>query len=392
MLTDFGISRSPDDRAEGGGTSFGTLAYMSPEQAEGQSVDHRSDIYSLGVVLYELLVGHLPHDGPDPVDVRWRIVAGTVPPLTGVSKELERICRKCLSRSPNDRYQDAGELAAALRQVAVSSRRTSRRFVFLVGGVLLVALVVVAVVAFRQLRQPEMDQPDTPGTLGQEPKELQPAPDSPEAALALGKLHFDNKEWVQAEAAFIEAIRLNPKCAEAYHRRAGSVFNAGRVKESLPDFDTAARLDPTNPEVYKNRGIAYLNLLRFDEALAELKHALELAPDHPESYRKVLGQTYARRAYEHVQAKRPTEAMADMEAIQYDATTADYFDKRGSLHYNLRQYDEALKDFTEAVRLDPRQPTYYLHRGYAHQALGRTQEAADDFKKAKSGAASLDGR
>ena len=72
-----------------------------------------------------------------------------------------------------------------------------------------------------------------------------------EAALALGKLHCRKKEWVKAEAAFTEAIKLNPECAEAYHRRAGSRFNAGKVKESLPDFDMAARLDPNALAVYR---------------------------------------------------------------------------------------------------------------------------------------------
>ncbi len=84
LLADFGIARSPDDGAESGAVSFGTLAYMSPEQVEGQAVDHRADIYSLGVVLYELLTGQLPHQGTDPVEAaegdRLRQRGATCPP------------------------------------------------------------------------------------------------------------------------------------------------------------------------------------------------------------------------------------------------------------------------------------------------------------------------
>ena len=98
-LADFGIAFSPDDQREGG--SFGTLAYMSPEQVEGKALDHRSDIYSLGVVLYELLTGHLPHEATDPVELRRQIVSGTVASIPGVSKTGDAICRKCLSRSSN---------------------------------------------------------------------------------------------------------------------------------------------------------------------------------------------------------------------------------------------------------------------------------------------------
>lgn len=72
-----------------------------------------------------------------------------------------------------------------------------------------------------------------------------------------------------------------------------------------------------------------------------------------------------------------------MEAILFCPTNAEYFDKRGSCHYNLRHYDRAVKDFTEAIRLAPRQPAYHLHRGYAYQALGRSREAADDFSDGK---------
>ena len=139
LLTDFGIAFSPDDKGEGG--SFGTLPYMSPEQVEGNALDHRSDIYSLGVVLYELLAGHMPHQATDPVELRRQIVSGTVARIPAISTPLERICMKCLARNPADRYQDAGKLAADLRRSA-GSPAPSRRLVVGMAGLLLVAAVV----------------------------------------------------------------------------------------------------------------------------------------------------------------------------------------------------------------------------------------------------------
>ena len=104
LLADFGIARSPDDGAESGAVSFGTLAYMSPEQVEGQGVDHRADIYSLGVVLYELLTGQLPHQAAGPgAKLRRQIVSGP-PPSSARGppsrRSWERICLKCLARNP----------------------------------------------------------------------------------------------------------------------------------------------------------------------------------------------------------------------------------------------------------------------------------------------------
>jgi tetratricopeptide (TPR) repeat protein/tRNA A-37 threonylcarbamoyl transferase component Bud32 len=383
LLADFGIARSPDDGAESGAVSFGTLAYMSPEQVEGQGVDHRADIFSLGVVLYELLTGQLPHRGTDPVELRRQIVSGDVAQLPAVLKELGSVCLKCLARKPSDRYQDAGTLAADLRRSGGSSRR-SRRQIVGAAGLLLVA--AVGLVIFLQQHRPGTEKTGV-GTKKEEGE--QPAPGTLEATLALGKLHANKKEWDKAEAAFSEAIKLNPECAEAYHRRAGCLFNAGKVKESLPDFDVAARLEPKNAEVFMNRGLAYLRLLRIDEAMADLRHAQELDPDHPELYRKPMSLAFAQRGFIKAEAKQTDEAIADMdEALRLDPTNAEVFDKRGSLHFNLKHFKEAVADFTEAIRLDPNQPTYYLHRGFAHEALGQKEEAAEDYKRGKKQPAS----
>lgn len=376
LLADFGIARSPEDTTEGG--SFGTLAFMSPEQVQGQSVDHRSDIYSLGVVLYELLTGHLPHLATEPVELRRQIVSGSLPSIpTGVSKALERICLKCVARNPTDRYQEAGKLAADLRRSTASTSSSRRLVAGLVG--LLVVVTVAGLVIFNLPRQ-TINQPDDPGGGGGQDKL---APGTVEAALALGKLHSNKKEWDQAEAAFTEAIKLDPNCAEAYHQRAGCLFNVGKIEESLPDFDKAAQFDPKNAEICKNRAFAYLKLVRFDDALADLKHALELDPKHPDQYRKAMGLVYGVRAYERTKEKKDAEAIADFtEAINFDPTNAEFFDKRGSLYFNIKEFDKALKDFTEAIRLDSK-PEYFLHRGYAHEALGMNDEAAEDYRKGK---------
>ena len=180
------------------------------------------------------------------------------------------------------------------------------------AGLLLVA-TVAGFVAFK-FSGPATEQANDPGVVTKNNEGEQPAPGTPEAAPALGNLHCNRKEWDQAEAAFTEAVKLDPECAEAHHRRAGCLFNAGKVNDSLPDFDVAARPDPKNAEICKNRGGgAYLNMLRFDEALADLKHAPELDPDHTQPHKKAPAETYARRAYEQAQAKKWEEAVADFD-------------------------------------------------------------------------------
>ncbi len=119
-VTDFGIAQavSSEDQLAEAGSVMGTATYFSPEQAEGSPVDGRSDVYSLGVVLYEMLVGRPPFIGDTPVAVSSQHVHGTVPPMSefsdSVPRDLEAIVMEALSKSPAQRYQSADELRADL--------------------------------------------------------------------------------------------------------------------------------------------------------------------------------------------------------------------------------------------------------------------------------------
>jgi TolB-like protein len=104
------------------GAILGTLAYMSPEQALGQQFDGRSDIFSLGVVLYEMLTGGNPFAAGSPTAVLLNITQKSQPPPStanaGVPRELDPILAKMLAKNPYDRYESAASLAAELRSVA----------------------------------------------------------------------------------------------------------------------------------------------------------------------------------------------------------------------------------------------------------------------------------
>ena len=119
-VTDFGIAQAvaSEDHLAEAGSVMGTATYFSPEQASGSAVDGRSDVYSLGVVLFEMLVGRAPFIGDSPVAVSTQHVNGTVPPPTSfnsdVPRDLEAIVMQALSKSPGQRYQTADEFRADL--------------------------------------------------------------------------------------------------------------------------------------------------------------------------------------------------------------------------------------------------------------------------------------
>lgn len=103
------------------GTVMGTVAYMSPEQARGKDIDHRSDIFSIGVVLYEMVTGELPFKGQSPLDTMHAIAFEEVRPVTVVRKdlpaELQRILSRCMRKRAEDRYQSAKDLTSELKRL-----------------------------------------------------------------------------------------------------------------------------------------------------------------------------------------------------------------------------------------------------------------------------------
>jgi len=114
------------------GAVMGTLSYMSPEQARGKELDRRSDIFSLGIVLYEMVTAELPFKGETPLDTMHAIAYEEARPVTLVRRhltpELHRIIFRCLRKNPEDRYPDAHALAADLRRLkhALETGTTSR--------------------------------------------------------------------------------------------------------------------------------------------------------------------------------------------------------------------------------------------------------------------------
>ena len=164
-IMDFGIARTSKSKGiTGAGIMIGTPEYMSPEQAEGKEVDRRSDIYSLGVVLYEMATGALPFQGENPLSIAMK-QKGEIPKSPkevnpGINDDLNRVILKCLEKEKDNRYANVAELVEALERIdkelpttnqLVSQRKpsTSRQITVTLGPkrLLVPALVVVGVLA-----------------------------------------------------------------------------------------------------------------------------------------------------------------------------------------------------------------------------------------------------
>ncbi len=183
-VTDFGIARAAASDMTETGSIMGTAQYLSPEQAEGHPVDARSDLYAIGIVLYELLTGAPPFDGESAVTIALKQVSEPpVPPMQRnppVPPGLDAVVMRALRKDPSERFQDADAFIAALEEamaggyverVAVAEdpvallehedRRNRGRIALI--AVVVLALAAIAVAAWLTLRADTRPVPDVVG-------------------------------------------------------------------------------------------------------------------------------------------------------------------------------------------------------------------------------------
>jgi len=142
-IIDFGLSKLLGrSRVTGSGTTLGTVAYMSPEQARSEEVDLRADLWALGAVLYEMLTGRLPFRGEIDQAVVYSILNEALEPIRNLRPEVPEACvaivEKCLAKDPKDRYQSADEFSQAVHDAA---RALGWGESFTTGGVRAVSVV-----------------------------------------------------------------------------------------------------------------------------------------------------------------------------------------------------------------------------------------------------------
>ncbi|MFC1573256.1 protein kinase [Candidatus Eisenbacteria bacterium] len=252
-IMDFGLARSAEQtQLTQAGTTLGTVAYMSPEQARGEMVNHRTDIWSLGVMLYEMITGQLPFKGDHEQAVMYSVLNEPPEPITGLRSgiplELERVITRAMAKDPNERYQHLDEMLVDLRSLQKFSQggttslpvapsasshaarpRTTRPMIL----VTLIAVVLVAVVLI--LTKPwERGSNVDPNRVVVAPLENRTGDPSLDL---VGQMAAD---WITQGLSRLDGIKVVPTMsAIEYARDAGT--EAGR-KQETDQLRTLAKL------------------------------------------------------------------------------------------------------------------------------------------------------
>ncbi|MDC0747075.1 serine/threonine-protein kinase [Polyangium mundeleinium] len=254
-ILDFGLAKLRDaedahsafastDVATHEGRLLGTTSYMSPEQARGLSADARSDVFALGVVLFEMLAGARPFRGATTTDVLAAILRDAPPPLPsrGAARDLASVVMRCLAKEPSERYADAGALLAALEAAPL---RTPRRPRMAVLALPVAATALIA--AWFSLHAPPSRAPE-PSAPSPAPRPTAitdlPLPSSSSTgaidAYKVALQAFRDANWGQAQASLRKAIELDPTLAAAHLRLAIVLSPPGRVLRMSSSLEARA--------------------------------------------------------------------------------------------------------------------------------------------------------
>lgn len=407
LLSDFGIAKiySEAQQLTSDGMMVGTPAYMAPEQLKGQAVDARTDIYSLGVVLYQALTGECPFVAETPLAVAMMHVHNPLRPPRQINpaipEALERIIFRAMAKNADDRFQTAGAMAQALRAAVASTpatqslalpessapaiapptphtplpaqetaaqpaippapptpvpapaappSRASARWLPIVGG-LLALVVIVGVAAFA----------------------LRPGQDTPGAQ--------SGNSAAQPSAAAVATAALDPAVDDVIAKTAQQL-DAGETSAAMETLKPALEARPDDPNLLALRGIANLSNVGPDAARADIDRALSLAPNNP--------LVYFARGLINQRTDRPDDAIADYsKAIELDPTFARaYYQRSILMGYPKSDPAAQRRDLDRTIELEPAYVPARIDRAWSLYYGSQEAQALPDLEQVLSADAS----
>lgn len=325
------------------GTGFGTPTHMPPEQfIDAVSCDERSDIYSFGIVLYQMasegrlpFLAELPRDGSDMESARfWREMhrLHLTSPAPRLGSPLSAIIQRCLEKQPDKRYQSFSTLRADIEPLLTR----------LTGEI---------------IRVPDREQLD--------------ALEWHLKAYSFGKL----ERYEEENRCYDEALALAPREAVGWRNKARALHRLGRYKEALSCCDKSLEIDSLNADAWSLKGTNLDELGHPEEAILCLERALNLNPNDVATWNNI-GNSLCR-------LSRYEEAIRCFgKYLQLDPRDAAVWCNYGISLSCLDRHEEALRCYDKALELEHQSAGTWCSKGLSLGSLGRDEEAIHCYDKA----------
>jgi serine/threonine protein kinase len=376
------------------GVIAGTVAYMSPEQTRAESLDGRTDIFSLGAVLYEAATGRLPFRGPSTLAVMHAIATEEPPAPSTVNRrlppEFDRVIERALAKDKNDRYSSAKEMMGALQALEPRSTPPGRGKRSWRLATAVSALVVAAGAGAWYLWQ------------ARQPKHYVPNPEAYQL-YQQGRRHiqeFTEQSFNQSIVDFENAIKLDPDYAAAYAGLSDAysyqaVFELKAPGDVMPlaekNASIALEKDPGMAEAYTSLGVVELSY-DWDWPLAEKRFRKSLLLNPRDGFTQhFLGHFY------ETQGNWPDAVNQMQIALNLDKLSPMYGEDLAMDLFVTRRAEESARLIGPIAARNPQDASAQAIQALALEALGKREEslaAADRALKAAGilgGAASLSG-
>ncbi len=400
FLTDFGLARM----AQSGESTLsrdmmiGTPQYMSPEQAKGEEIDERADIYSLGVVLFEMLTGRVPFSADTPYAVVHDHIYTPLPLPTAIKPDifpsLERVVLKALAKDKDDRYQKVTDLVTAFEDAVVEAAsevvpapeeekaaeptivpptaveaepeaEPSRKRWPIIGGTVAAFLLLACCVGFffaSQNRKAKLT-PEELTPIARPPTEAIPSPERPT------RMPLPSEDPVSQA---LRQVQANPDDPQAHFILGNAYARQGDEAKALEEYEKAIELDPNFAEAYIKAGDILVAQKDFDRATEMYQRAADLEPDSVEANIKA-GQSLwwdrqIRPATEYF--KRVTELKPEL-PLPHAAV--------GTFLVGTGQLEEGRAELETALRLSPDLAEAHFGMGLYWKAVGDVEKARQEF-------------
>ena len=421
ILTDYGIAKIAGATAYTiPGVVIGSAHYMSPEQAEGLAGDNRSDIYSLGIVLFEALTGSVPFQGETPASVLMKQVSSPPPPACSLNPDLppalEAVLNKALAKDPNDRYQQGSDLALALQEVfGQAAAAESAAAEAAVGDEPTVRIsrditppppstpppplsppppsapeATRVVEPTAVVAEPESDltippAPSRPASKGLPAQVLIPALVLVAVAVAVGGFLLLGGGGGGSSPPVVtgSTTATTPTAnAAALIADGDSLVQQGKLRDAVPKYQEALLADPKSDIARTQLGITYYLLPNLEElAQQQLEKAVEANPNNAKAY-AFLCITLSDLASSRGTKDFGPADQACQKALQIDAQNAQAQAFQGEVWAAEGRDGEGLAAAQRAQQLAPNDPYVLTSLGYVHALRGEWGDAVTNYRAA----------